>query len=108
MRSPKTQAAQARALRALRKKTLCDIPLDIADDLIDDAAPLWCDARADRSATIASGIGEPQTGSDFGDEGGRGRKKCLRTGSEKRQFLALGFSGEVKLTRSVVRGSPQP
>jgi hypothetical protein len=39
-----------------------------------DAAPLWSDAPADRSATIASGIGEPQTGSDFGDEGGRGRK----------------------------------
>ena len=39
-----------------------------------DMAALWSDATADRCATIASGIGEPQTGSDFGDEGGRGRK----------------------------------
>ena len=31
-------------------------------------------AVQDRGTTIASGAGEPQTGSDFGDEGGRGRK----------------------------------
>lgn len=39
-----------------------------------DVATVWSDATADRSATIASGIGEPQTGADFGDERGRGRK----------------------------------
>ena len=33
-------------------------------------APLWSDATADRSATIGSGVGEPQTRADFGDEGG--------------------------------------
>lgn len=52
---------------------------------------------------LASGIGE--TRADFIDEGGSGRKKCLRTGSEKRQLRVLRFSGEVKLARSVVRGS---
>jgi hypothetical protein len=64
-------------------------------------------SAADRSATITSGVGEPQTGADFIDEGGSGRKKCLRTSSEKRQLRALGISGDVKLTRSVVRaGTP--
>jgi hypothetical protein len=42
---------------------------------------------------------------DFIDEGGSGRKKCLRTGSEQRQLLALGFSGDVEGTPFVVRGS---
>ena len=56
---------------------------------------------------ITSGVGEPQTGADFGDEGGWGKEKCRRNRSEKRQFRALGFSGDVKLTPSVVRGSTQ-
>ena len=39
-----------------------------------DQGAVWGHAVQDRGATLASGIGEPQTGSVFGDEGGRGRK----------------------------------
>ena len=39
-----------------------------------DAAALWSDAATDRGATITGGIGEPQTGPDFGDKRGQGRK----------------------------------
>jgi hypothetical protein len=39
-----------------------------------DAAALWSQAGQDCGATISSGIGGPQTGADFGDEGDRGRK----------------------------------
>ena len=39
--------------------------------------------------SIASGIGEQQTGEDFIDEGGSGREKCLRTGSEERLISSL-------------------
>jgi hypothetical protein len=51
-------------------------PLNVEVDLSEssDAAALWSDAPADRSPTIPGGIGEPQTGSDFGDEVERGRK----------------------------------
>lgn len=35
-----------------------------------DAAALWSDATADRSATIASVVGERLVDADFGDEGG--------------------------------------
>jgi ribosomal protein L13 len=35
-------------------------------------------------------------------EGGSGRKKCLRTGSEKRQFWAVEASGEVERVPYVV------
>jgi len=57
--------------------------------------------------TLARGVGEPQNWADFINEGGSGRKKCLRTAAEKRQLRALGFSGDVKLTPSVVRAGTQ-
>ena len=41
---------------------------------LSDAAAVWSHAVQDRGTTITSGVGEPQTGADFGDEGGRGRK----------------------------------
>ena len=44
------------------------------------AAPLWSDATTDRSTTFASGVGEPQTGTQFCDEVGRGRKSVGTTG----------------------------
>ena len=90
-RRPKTQAAQARALRTLREKTLCGIPLDIADDLIDDAQALRKHAVQDRGVTVASGIGKPWIGVD-GGRGRQRRERCLRNGLERRQFWALGFS----------------
>lgn len=42
---------------------------------------------------------------DFGDEGGWGQEECRRNRSEKQQLQALGFSGDARLTRSVVHGS---
>jgi len=42
-----------------------------------------------------------------GAQGAGGKKRFLRTGSGKRQLRAWGFSAEVKLTPSVVRGSTQ-
>ena len=38
-------------------------------------------------------------------DSGYQRERCLRSGSEKRQVWAWGFSGDVRLTRSVVCGS---
>src|ERR1019366_4395229 len=43
-------------------------------------------AAENRDAAVASRIGGPQSGADFGDEIGRQRDKCLRTRLEKRQF----------------------
>jgi len=68
---------------------------------------LWGHAVQDCGATIAMGVGEPQTGADSGDEGSWGKEKCRSNRSERQQFRALGFSGDVKLTPSVVRGSTQ-
>jgi hypothetical protein len=61
----------------------------------------------ERRTTITGGVGEPQIGADFGDEGGWEKEMCQSNRSEKRQFGALGFSGDVRLTPSVVRGSTQ-
>jgi len=72
-----------------------------------DEAALRKHAIQDRGTTITSGVGEPQTEADFGDEGGWGKGKCRRNRSGKRQFRALGFSEEVNLTPSAVRGSTQ-
>ena len=63
-----------------------------------DEAALRKHVVQDRGTTITSGVGEPQTGADFGDEGRLGEEKCRRNRSEKRQFRALGFSGDIKLT----------
>ncbi len=49
----------------------------------------------------------PDLPAQAGDEGGWGKEKCRRNRSEKRQFRALGFSGEVKLPPPEVRGSIQ-
>jgi hypothetical protein len=40
----------------------------------------------DRGITITSGVGEPQTGADFGDEGGRGRKSVGGIGRKSGSF----------------------
>ena len=56
---------------------------------------------------ITSRVGEPRIGAYLGNEGGWGKGKCQRNRSEKRQFRALGFSREVKLTPSVARASKQ-
>ena len=70
-----------------------------------DEAALRKHAVQGRGTTITSGVGEPQTGADFGGEGGRGKGKSRRNRSEKWQFRASGFSEEVQLTPSAVRGS---
>ncbi len=51
-----------------------------------DTAAVWSHGGPDHCATLASRLGEPQTGADFGDEGGWGKEKCRRSRSEKRQF----------------------
>jgi hypothetical protein len=45
-----------------------------------DEAALHQHAVQDRGTTITSRVGEPQTGADFGDEGGRGRKSVWGVG----------------------------
>ena len=39
-----------------------------------DSATVWEHGPADRLAALASRVGEPQTGADFGEEVGRGGK----------------------------------
>lgn len=68
-------------------------------------AAYWRHAVQDRGATLASGIGEPQSYVVFIDEAGGGKKNHLRTEPGKQQLRTFGFSGEVKPTRSVARGS---
>ena len=51
-----------------------------------DEAALRKHAVQDRGTTITSGIGEPQTGSDFGDEGGRGGKSVGGIGRRSGSF----------------------
>jgi len=60
-----------------------------------------------RTQTVKTHRLRQSASEDFIHEGGSEREKCLRTGSEKRQLLALGFSGDAKLTPSVVRASTQ-
>jgi hypothetical protein len=56
-----------------------------------DAAALRQHSAQDRGATRASGIGEPQSGTTFGDEGMQGKEKCRRNPSESGSFETLGF-----------------
>ena len=51
-----------------------------------DEAALRKHPVQDRGTTVTSGVGEPPTGSDFSDEGGRGRKSVTGVRSEKREF----------------------
>ena len=64
----------------------CPVLLVAAGGESSDATAFWQHAEEDRDAAVASGIGGPRSGADFGDEIGRQRHKCLRTRLEKRQF----------------------
>ena len=50
---------------------------------------VWSHAGQDRSAALASGVGEPPTRADFKRRAGRGRKSVGRNRSRERQVRAL-------------------
>lgn len=58
-----------------------------------DAAALWSQAGQDCGTIISSGISGSQTGTDFADEGDRGRKSVGGIGRRNGRFRLWHFQG---------------
>ena len=60
---------------------------------VNDAAALWSQAGQDCGTIISSGISGSQTGTDFADEGDRGRKSVGGIGRRNGRFRLWHFQG---------------
>lgn len=64
----------------------CPLLLTTAGREPSDEAAIWSRAGQDRGATLASGVGELQTGSEFGHEGGWRKEKFEELGGSPLQL----------------------
>jgi hypothetical protein len=71
------------------------------------ATLVWSHAGQDRSASIATGVGEPPNRSDFSDEARGEKEECCRHRSKERQLQGFALSGVAKLAPFVGAGGSE-